>query len=80
MISLEYITLLTAFEIQVFKTCFLGCVYTNRAESQLDQILSIYFHFLLHTLLFVIVTLHVTKISIMLCIGIYRPTKKNQVE
>lgn len=35
MISLEYIILLIAFEIQSFKTCFLGCVYTNNAESQL---------------------------------------------
>lgn len=35
MISLEYIILLIAFEIQSFKTCFLGYVYTNKAESQL---------------------------------------------
>lgn len=26
-----------SFEIQSFKTCFLGCVYTSKAESQPDS-------------------------------------------
>lgn len=64
MISLEYITLLIAFESQSFKSCFLGNVYTNKAESQPNpNFVNLFLITYFNCLLFLTITQYVTKLG-----------------
>lgn len=76
MISLEYIPLLNAFETQSFKSCFLGYIYTNKAESQPVPKFVILFLITYFDCLFLIIRQYVT---VMLCINIYRSLSATRV-